>query len=78
MHFFTCVVNWQFSTVSYGPIYCKNSGHKCCSDACAKMNYKKRVRDQKLESAQRLGKDEIDAQLSGPVAGDAAQKIKRN
>jgi predicted DNA-binding transcriptional regulator AlpA len=37
----------------------KTAVTKCCSDACAKALYKKRLRDQKLEAAQSANKDDI-------------------
>ena len=37
----------------------KTAVTKCCSDACAKALYKKRLRDQKLAAAQTANKDDI-------------------
>ena len=37
----------------------KTAVTKCCSDACAKALYKKRLRDQKLGAAQSANKDEV-------------------
>jgi len=46
--------------VSCGQLFiAKTAVTKCCSDACAKALYKKRLRDQKLEAAQSANKDEI-------------------
>ena len=46
--------------VSCGQLFiAKTAVTKCCSDACAKALYKKRLRDQKLEAAQRANKDDV-------------------
>ncbi len=46
--------------VSCGQLFiAKTAVTKCCSDACAKALYKKRLRDQKLAAAQTANKDDI-------------------
>ncbi len=46
--------------VSCGQLFiAKTAVTKCCSDACAKALYKKRLRDQKLAAAQSANKDEV-------------------
>ena len=46
--------------VSCGQLFiAKTAVTKCCSDACAKALYEKRLRDQKLAAAQTANKDDI-------------------
>ena len=55
----------------------KTAVTKCCSDACAKALYKKRLRDQKLEAAQRANKDDIASIVTNTTANSDDKKEEK-
>ncbi len=64
--------------VSCGQLFiAKTAVTKCCSDACAKALYKKRLRDQKLEAAQSANNDDVASAAVSAATNIAGNKEEK-